>query len=314
MITRPTPGPHICLRCQRSLAKRTKPSGAHVAFQSTGLNIRRVGVWRESKTEPQNRFLPEKRGLRRSKEPAEVEDYIPGQAPKKLADHGLGRLYGHKGNLIAENQAYLPSTALGKPAKAIVLKESIFTLYDFGPKGLDEELIQPIDILRRLEDERGLVGWEEVEDNINACRPNNEEVSTWDHINGLVQRLQEGFTLSQLAKYIVSFEGKREPESPLEEWVPSEKEARILKITPWMPGISEIGEFFDNDPLRGYYLQSHTAKQRLILRLLRECWMLELPELEEGIGQFEIQIRRRDLDVLLGRVVSPFHILKLMCQ
>jgi hypothetical protein len=167
---------------------------------------------------------------------------------------------------------------------------------------LKDKQAEHIDILGQLADERGLVGQEEVDSNIDGFRPKTGEApEDWDDINNLVRELQDGFTITQLERYIENFEGKREPINPPEEWVNDEETAPILAITPWQPGVSDITGHFDNDPLRGYFLESHTSKQRVILRLLRECWMVELPELEEGLGQFEMRINLDDLVVLLSK-------------
>jgi hypothetical protein len=301
MITRPISGPHICLRCQRSLLKRSNPSAAQAAFQSTSPTIRRHTPSRDTSTDdkPSSRFT-----IRRSdgRVVAPEPESGSGQAPVKLSDIPLGRLHAHRRGLLSkESQADLNATALGDPAKALVLRESIFTLYSINPDSLDDQEADHIDILGQLEEERGLVGWAEVQRNIDAFKPNNDEVTTWDSIHELVRGLQNGFTISQLEKYIETFEGKRDPESPRAPWYTKEKGAPIFKITPWQPGVSPIKEYFDNDPLRGYYLESHTSKQRMVLRLLRECWMLELPELVEGIGQFEMLVRGRELEALLCR-------------
>ena len=157
-----------------------------------------------------------------------------------------------------------------------------------------------IDILSQLEEERGLAGQKEVESNIDAFRPMNIR-QNWEDINELVKQLQDSFTTTQLQRYIRNFEGRREPEPPTESWVTSQQDAKIRRVTPWLAGISEIQEYFDNDPLRGYFLPSHTVKQRVALQLLRECWMLELPELADGIGQFEIEIGRDDMNLLLSK-------------
>jgi hypothetical protein len=173
---------------------------------------------------------------------------------------------------------------------------------------MKDKKAEHIDILGQLADERGLVGEEEVNRNITGFKPKQgAKPETWDDINALVRELQDGFTQTQLERYIEVFEGKREPISPPEEWVNEEETASILVITPWQPGISSDTDHFDNDPLCGYFLESHTSKQRVILRLLRECWMLELPELEEGLGQFEIKINLDDLVVLLSKSISVSH-------
>lgn len=221
-----------------------------------------------------------------------------------MSSYPLGRLHGHRGIKLRENLEKLSTTSLGEAANVIVLRDSGYSVYEHGKESLEPQEAEHIDILGQLEDERGLVGQEEVNENINACRPREgEKPRGWDGINTLVRQLQDGFATSQLERYIERFEGKREPESPPAEWVTQKEKAPIIRITPWQPGVSDIVDYFDNDPLRGYFLESHTAKQRVILRLLRECWMLELPELEEGIGQFEIQVQSDDLALLLSMIV-----------
>jgi hypothetical protein len=218
-----------------------------------------------------------------------------------VSPNPLGRLHGHRGVKLRGKVENLKTTSLGEAAQVIVLRDSGFSIYDYSNNNLEAQEAEHIDILGQLDDERGLIGHGEVNENINSCRPRpGEEPNTWDEINKLVWRLQGAFTIPQLEGYIESFEGKREPEAPPAEWVADDEEASIVRITAWQPGVSEIRGRFDNDPLRGYFLKSHTEKQRIILRLLRECWMLELPELELGIGQFEIQLKREDLGALLG--------------
>ncbi|KAH6710646.1 mitochondrial inner-membrane-bound regulator-domain-containing protein [Leptodontidium sp. MPI-SDFR-AT-0119] len=292
MIVRPARGSHICLRCQRGLAKRGNASTSQKAPQSTDSKPR----------EP-----PERRAARKV---ANVDvDYNVNQNFTRGLGNALdykafrkavgGGLHGHRGLQVQENREALNATTLGDPAEVLVLRDSILTLYTAGGKR-SLEAIEPehIDILGQLEEERGLVGQQEVDSNIDAFRPANERQS-WEDINELVKELQDGFTMSQLQRYIRKFEGRRDPERPLEAWVTSQKNAKIRRITPWLPGVSEIQDHFDDDPLRGYFLPSHTVKQRVVLQLLRECWMLELPELVDGIGQFEIQVRKEDLELLL---------------
>jgi hypothetical protein len=289
MITRPVSRSHICLSCRRSLAKHKSPTAYRVARQSTSASAQQT-----SPGQPQNDTAPASTGnvVRRS------------GGPPKVSHQPLGRLHGHRGVKVRENLEQLPTTSLGEAANVIVLRDSGITVYEHRDQMKDKRA-EHIDILGQLADERGLVGEDEVNKNINGFRPKEgDKPETWDDINAIVRGLQDGFTQTQLEKYIEAFEGKREPISPPEEWVNEEETAPILAITPWQPGISNDTEHFDNDPLRGYFLESHTSKQRVILRLLRECWMLELPELEEGLGQFEIKINLDNLVVLLSKSLN----------
>jgi hypothetical protein len=296
MITRPASRSHICLSCRRSLAKRKYPAAYRVAQQSTASSPQ------QPSPEPRDNTHPPDNGnvVRR--------DF--GSGPKvshqSLSHQPLGRLHGHRGVKLRENLESLQTTSLGEEANVIVLRDSMIKVYEQRDT-LEDQQAEHIDILSQLADERGLVGKEEVNSNIDAFRPKTGEApEDWDDINNLVRELQDGFTITQLERYIENFEGKREPIDPPEEWVNNEDTASILAITPWQPGVSDITDHFDNDPLRGYFLESHTSKQRVILRLLRECWMVELPELEEGLGQFEMKINLDDLVVLLSKPIQIY--------
>ncbi|KAH7409633.1 mitochondrial inner-membrane-bound regulator-domain-containing protein [Cadophora sp. MPI-SDFR-AT-0126] len=294
MIVRPASGrgSHICLRCQRGLAKRQNAAASQKASQSTASKPRE----------------PSERRLVRRVVDADVEYNINNNFTQGLGNaldykafrNGVGgRLHGHRGLQVQENRERLNTTTLGDPADVLVLRDSILTLYAAGgSRAMEEMEPEHIDILSQLEEERGLVGQKEVDRNIDAFRPANERQG-WEAINELVKELQDSFTMTQLQRYIRNFEGRRDPEPPIESWVTSQKDAKIHRVTPWLPGVSEIQEYFDNDPLRGYFLPSHTVKQRMVLQLLHECWMLELPELADGIGQFEIEIGKEDMDLLL---------------
>ncbi|KAL2069311.1 hypothetical protein VTL71DRAFT_15649 [Oculimacula yallundae] len=295
MILRPAKGSHICLRCQRGLVRQANASATQRASKSTN-------------SKPPD--YPGRRGGRFDIAAGSGADYL-NKSPDgrglgsalnqtKFRNEGSGRLYGHRGLQMQENRESLKNTTLGDPADVIVLRDSIISLYGAG--GLrNMEAMEPehIDILDKLEEERGLVGQKEVEGNIDELRPTNKR-QTWEQFNELVNALQEGFTIPQLQRYIHNFEGRREPEPPQQEWASVKKTTRILSVTPWLPGVSEIMEYFESDPLRGYFLSSHTTKQRTAVQLLRECWMLEMPELVDGIGQFEIKVKKEDLELLLA--------------
>ncbi|PVH80198.1 hypothetical protein DL98DRAFT_515690 [Cadophora sp. DSE1049] len=294
MIVRPASrrGSHICLRCQRGLAKRQNVAPSQKASQST------VSKPRE----------PSERRVVRRVVDADVDYNINNNFTQGLGnaldykafrDGVGGGLHGHRGLQVQENRERLNTTTLGDPADVLVLRDSILTLYAAGgSRAMESMEPEHIDILSQLEEERGLVGQKEVDSNIDAFRPANER-QDWEAINELVKQLQDSFTMTQLQRYIRNFEGRRDPEPPIESWVTSQEDAKIHRVTPWLPGVSEIQEYFDNDPLRGYFLPSHTVKQRVVLQLLRECWMLELPELVDGIGQFEIEVGKEDMDLIL---------------
>ncbi len=294
MITRPASRSHICLSCRRSLAKRKPPVAYRFARQSTTSNPQ------QDSSEPRDEIPSNNNGDVVRKD----SDSAPKLLNQSVSRQPLGRLHGHRGLKSREDLENLQTTSLGEEANVIVLRDSGISVYEKRTK-LEDKQAEHIDILGQLADERGLVGMEDVNSNIDGLKPQKGgEPEDWNDINELVKQLQNGFTITQLERYIENFEGKREPINPPEEWISETETASILAITPWQPGVSGIKDYFDNDPLRGYFLESHTSKQRVILRLLRECWMVELPELEEGLGQFEMKINLDDLVVLLSELTQ----------
>lgn len=206
----------------------------------------------------------------------------------------MGKLYGHGGKKLREEREHLDFQALGENAEVIVLRDSRFTTYNRANKTKPDQEPKPIDILATLESERGLVGNKEVDENINQFRPKEgEEPQDWDTFNSLVQDLQAGFTATQLQRYIKAFSKantERPSATPLIPWV-----------SPWVPATSQDTQNADGDYARGYSVASYTNKQKLALRLIRECWELELPELVAGIGEVELELNPKDYDLLLSK-------------
>jgi hypothetical protein len=218
----------------------------------------------------------------------------------RVSKHPLGKLYGFLGQLQREKYESLGNiSTLGDPAEVIVLRESKVNRYMGGLREIDSLQPESIDILATLDSERGLVGQKEVDENINHLRPKEgEHPQNWDEFNDLLHEIQSGFTASQLARYIQSFRGDGADGETEEDAV---LDAIIPRISPWMPETSDSLEAFKEDPTRGYSVESHTGKQRVAMRLMRECWKLELPELENGIGEVELELHPGDLDLLLRK-------------
>ncbi|KAH8811406.1 mitochondrial inner-membrane-bound regulator-domain-containing protein [Xylogone sp. PMI_703] len=285
MISRPVSSTHICLRCQLRLAKRPLTSRIQFFCQST-----------EASPEQATNHTRKARLRHRS-------------GFKRPDIHRGGRLYGFRGNQLQEDHESLKTEALGKPAEVIVLRESRFKIFNSVPQLDPEESPEKVDILAQLDSERGLPGWNEVEDNINELRPEDgESPRNWEEFDKLVRVLQEGFTVSQLVRYINIHGKSKQKDQNLED-----SESPILRKSAWMPDISKPGEHFDESPIRGYYWKSHTSKQRLVLLLVRDCWNLEVPELANGIGEIEVHIRTEDLELLLapllGALRSPLSVI-----
>lgn len=323
MITRKAASPHICLSCRLALQRRSQLTiqpqrrwqTNAIAPAATEATLQHQTPRDENSSQhdlPQSEepLAPDGRlykvPIRKVERTFDSAGWrnigLPGKAPKDtLSEYPLGRLHGRGQETRRENVEKLASTSLGDPSKVIILRDSLVNLYTHKTEEMADKEAEHIDIQRQLKEERGLASEAEVNANIDGLRPKKgEEPTDRKGVNMLVQEFQEGFSQSQIDRYIRNYVGKI-PRVKSEPAIVHQKGSRILRVTPWLPGISENEDEFDADPLRGYLLESHTSKQRSIIRLLRECWRLELPELETGVGQFEIKINRDDLETLLRK-------------
>lgn len=282
MITRH----HICLRCQSLRARRSAPSANRIAFQSTDSGPHRSIIPPDDLEDEESLYAPVKHPLKLSRRPLSPD--------RPLTKYPLGKLYGYTGQQLRENRETLPIDVLGETAEVIVLRDSRISKTRPSHEE-DVETQEGIDILAKLDEERGLVGWEEVQANINDFRPSaSERLQTKDQFSGLLIGLQSGFTAAQLARYLKAH-GKKNVSTQ------SVTAQHALRISPWVPGISDSDRPLQRDALRGYDLRSYTSKQRLVVRILRECWELELVDVEEGIGQIEVELKPGDFDLLLSK-------------
>jgi hypothetical protein len=189
--------------------------------------------------------------------------------------------------------------SLGAPSEVIVLRDAGF-LSNPLPAMEDLEMPQKVDILAQVQAERGIVTQADVEKNIEHFRPKTNTIS-WDELQQIQQQLVSGFTISQLVNYIDSREHRPEKvEKQRQAGVQEGSAGAEIRQTLWMPQISEPGASFEESHLRGYDSEAFTHKQRLVLLLLRQCWQLETQEIIDSIGELQIEIPQRELELLIG--------------
>jgi len=304
MIPRTTSRPHICLSCQRRLARQSTPSKCQAAFQSTDSGSEKDVP--EKYQQVRRTLVPLSHFTRPNKPLAPFLRYRP-------VEEKLGETYGFRGHsLFKERESLKDAKNLGAPAEVLLLRESKIHRYDHSGRHPDDAPAQldakHIDILEQVQEERGLISQEEVVENINEFRPEKDkEPQHWDDFNTLVQSLQESFTVPQLEKYIQSFENKQAEDScpHTVTWSPLSDdliEEIVLERSPWIPSIGDsVGQDYKQSS-RGYTLASHTSKQRVVIQLIRQCWKLSVPELDGGIGSMEVRMRVTHLNLLLSRV------------
>ncbi|KAG9242141.1 mitochondrial inner-membrane-bound regulator-domain-containing protein [Calycina marina] len=217
-----------------------------------------------------------------------------------LSEHPLGKLFGYSGQMQRENRQILDIDALGNPTEVIILKDSGVTFKRHAPViSTEEQQSENVDILAKLDKERGIVGAKQVNENINSFHPiEGKEPRNWQEFNEVVQQIQSSFTQAQLASYIQKFIAKN-PRNVVEPI--ASKSKKIKYISPFLPKPSSSDDIAGYDLAEGYSPKSYTAKQKLAVRLMRECWGLELPDLEDGIGELDVFLRSSsDFDLLIA--------------
>jgi hypothetical protein len=331
MLIRGTSSSHICLQCQLRLTdgvRRAAPAlrrGQRTArllhddattrdYTEAKENERSSVRDRDEKREGGSpEFRTQKHlnegatSTRKSnfKSRSKFESRTPGAQAK-----ALDMIYGAPQSRLRERFEPIDAVAMGKPAEVIVLRDTniryVLTAKDRSV--IEEEEPEPVDILERLDQERGLVGQEEVEANIESCRPGPAgSVYEWREFREAEQKLATGFTMAQLVSYVQNHEMKR-LQQVRRDVVSKEgskvKETRetnkvIIKASEWMPGVSEEGEEFEESSVRGYGSEAYTQKQKLALQLMRLCWHVSAREVEESVGEMELKLSEQNLGLLI---------------
>lgn len=255
--------------------------------------------------QPQNDLLSQ---------PADIK-FLPSEIPKE--HFPLGRIRGQRGFEFREHFKKLSVNSLGQPADVIVLRDALCDRpYRPEPK-ISERKKERIDILARLAAERGLIQQSDVNKNIEAHKPEDpEEPLSEEDFHNLAKQLQQGFTIRQLSRYIEQHEKVQGLESELRtnagRSVPKNKP--VVSRTAWMPGRSGSGEAFAENFMRGYepekvefrgkIVSSLTQKYLLSLRILRECWQIDVNEVIEAVGEIELIIKPIYFELLLSKSSS----------
>lgn len=235
---------------------------------------------------------------------------------------------------LQEKFAPVKVDSLGRPTNIVVLRENVRSN---GPRYVEHkepEVVietQPLNILADLEEDIGFAGAAEVIENIESLRPTGDRKKmTWEQIAELEKHLVRGFTTKQMMAYIQEFERKRQESAEKEkdeetediqphqiaDWLSrkemdlakpeEERKPHILSQTPWMPGRSEHGNYFENSVLRGYTSDAATQKSKVAMFIIRSCWGIGATEYESALGEVELKVTPEDLELLIApRLRNP---------
>jgi hypothetical protein len=315
MISRGATGTHVCWRCQLHLSKSlTANSASSTRLPGLeGVRLLHNDAWPES-AETSSALAPSPDGSRNKHDesipraPTKIKQTRDFKRPgawhplrkKALTEYPLGRLHGFRGHRLREKRAQLNVDSLGTPAEVIVLRDAGFNSRPL-PDIEELKVAEKVDILKQLDAERGLITQADVEKNIEDCRPEEKTIS-WTEFQHVQRQLVSGFTTSQLIKYL---DAPRHRQKKVEEGceVGTREGSRgtIIGKSQWMAQVSETGDKFEENSLRGYDSEAFTPKQRLALLLMRQCWQMEALEVIESIGEVELEIASSDLELLIGK-------------
>ena len=298
---------HVRLSCKRTLAKRYSISIQQIACESTAqASEGATFAQRHNEEEPSSNSQDERLSFRIRRTP--VLDIRRSSIKHTSRNVALDKknattLHGHRGRKLQETVKDLDFDSLGASAKAVVLQDSKYTYYTHEQRMKDMKA-EYVDIGKQLDNERGIVTPDQIYRSIDTLQPQaSRAVMAWEELNEFVKVLSEGFTTSQMQTYIERFNQEKAVHGTHIIRHTSNLELTgksTMAIRPWQPGLCKSSDAFKYDPLQGYAVSSYTSKQKVALKIIRECWNLEAVELVEGIGQFEVHLKERDLNLLAG--------------
>ncbi|OTA80836.1 hypothetical protein M434DRAFT_401574 [Hypoxylon sp. CO27-5] len=300
MISPRISGGAICLGCRlRLLRQSTQPLRASSRiFQIQHPSLRCFASESPARACDQNQLAEGQDQTLDSEEKSQ-----DGKLENKEKEFGVKRVDMRKRRLsrnriLTEDAQNLASDMLGKPASVIVMRDGgLYQKKDRppAPVGPDNEAnAQPINIEALLNSQREPPKPQEVRKNIDSLRPSTETALSEREFRKLQALLTDGFLSAQLHEYLEYHKQNGQPSTPAfkYDW--------IKEITPWVPLANQSSVAEGTDPsLHGYITDSTTAKEKLAIRIMRECWGLSIVDLDAGLGETKIKIRNFEFLLLM---------------
>ncbi|KAI0384590.1 mitochondrial inner-membrane-bound regulator-domain-containing protein [Hypomontagnella monticulosa] len=311
-------GSAICLRCRLRLLRRyvqfqpLEPSNRIFRTQYTNLRL--------FTTETPAQSPDHGSALQQENKTLDSQRHDRNGEPRDSDRPLVKRINAHKRRLsrnriLTEDTKSLGSDMLGKPASVIVMRDggmykkkdrlmASSTADSAKPDSL------PVNIEALLESQRETPSAEEVRENIDSLKPKTETALSNKQFRELQSLLQNGFLSAQLNDYLhhhmkddaplPTKESQRE-DAPQDINVDkASKNAWIKHISRWVPLSGKSSVIEGSDPnLYGYVAESAPAKEKLVVRVMRECWGLSIAELDAGLGEINVKIRAHEFLLLL---------------
>ncbi|KXJ94209.1 mitochondrial inner-membrane-bound regulator-domain-containing protein [Microdochium bolleyi] len=201
--------------------------------------------------------------------------------------------------LLTEDSAALGMDMLGKPARAVLLRDGgLYVKRDTTQKYEPEPTSTSPDWMAMFESHQDDVTTAEVFDNIESHKPESDRLLSERAFRKLQATLFDGFTAPQLQGYL-QWCSKQSPD----ENSPQSMAMRlpwVHSITDWIPLAHTSEAPGKGEPhLQGYISSSSSPKERLVIRVLREAWRLSISELSTGLGEVRVRLRNTEFTLLM---------------
>ncbi|KAI0805073.1 hypothetical protein GGR55DRAFT_296781 [Xylaria sp. FL0064] len=213
--------------------------------------------------------------------------------------------YLSRNRILQETAARTGSDMLGKPWYAIVMRDR----GTIDPKGLPLLPEVPHDatatsVEALLDNQHGTPTPDKVRSSIEALRPQTDTMLLKKDFKKLQRLLVQGFLKAQLQDYLKVYESSANHSLPkTTTGSPSKPEIPWLQeLRPWTPLPSQPDVAEEADPtLQGYVSEAAPLKEKekLALRVMRDCWGLTIAELENHLGETWIKLQDREFKLLM---------------
>lgn len=300
MIAPSITGGAICLRCRlRLLRQSTQPFRASSRiFQIQHPSLRRFASESPARAFGQNQLAEGQDEAFDSKEQAQDDKLGNREKEYGVKRTDVRKRHLSRNRILTEDAQNLNSDMLGKPASVIVMRDGgLYQKKDRPPAAVgpdNEPDTQPINIEALLNSQREPPDLQEVRKNIRSLRPKTETALSEREFRKLQASLTDGFLSAQLHEYLEYHKRNGHPSTPAfkYDW--------IKEISPWVPLANQSSAVEGTDPsLYGYITDSTTAKEKLAIRIMRECWGLSIVDLDAGLGETRIKIRNFEFLLLM---------------
>ncbi|KAI1813428.1 hypothetical protein GGS20DRAFT_553536 [Poronia punctata] len=211
--------------------------------------------------------------------------------------------------VLEESAARLETDMLGKPAYALLMREGGKVRKRRLPttKPMQEEVPSVSNLAAMMEDlivsQRIPATFEEVRESVESLRPLTEKTLSEKDFVKLKELVLGSFLTSQLQEYLKWWSKSKVEPSAEKPGIDPETHSKfpwLLGMSPWVPLLNHNGAVNRaGHLLQNYVTGTMTPKEKLAIRLMRECWGLSIAELESQLGETRIKLRDEEFALLM---------------